>query len=355
MVPRDRFTLDASLELRPGERVAIIGANGSGKSTLLAGLAGLTELARASTVTLGGHPWRSIPVEARGIGFIAQDGLLFPHLSVLDNVAFGPRSAGRSRRESREIAARMLEEVRVDHLAGAAASSVSGGERQRIALARALATEPSTLLLDEPFAALDVDASVEVREITAEQVRARGLSLLLVTHDLVDAVRLTDCVIVLESGKVVERLETRDLQRAPASAFAASFAGLARVPGTLATDALVTASGARIPLRGVEVDRSLRVGASALLLAAPDHVELVDSGRGAVGGDGEAARTDAGGNVAMSASSFADAVESLVGDGSAVRARLRSGLLARVDSERLPQAGAIVRVRIHHARLRPAP
>ena len=335
VVARDRFTLDVELNLQPGERVGVIGANGSGKSTLLAGLAGLASLDAESTVAFGGKPWRSTPVEARGLGFIAQDGLLFPHLSVLDNVAFGPRSAGNTKRESREIAARMLEEVRVDHLASASARSVSGGERQRIALARALATEPSMLFLDEPFAALDVDASVEVREIAAKQVSERGLSLLLVTHDLVDAVRLTDRVIVLDDGHVVEEIATRDLQRAPASPFAASFAGLARVPGHLEVDAFKTQSGMRIPLDGIEVASGLEPGGGALLLAPPDQVELTCAGNG--GSDRPV---------------FQDAVESLVGDGSAVLARLRSGLLTRVRSEGLPSAGDAVFVRINHGRVR---
>ncbi|MGO1544617.1 MAG: ABC transporter ATP-binding protein [Gulosibacter sp.] len=374
IVARDRFTLDVDLRIQPGERVAVIGANGSGKSTLLAGLAGLALLEGGSTVAFGGKPWRSTPVESRSLGFIAQDGLLFPHLSVLDNVAFGPRSAGKSKREAREIAARMLEEVRVGHLASASARSVSGGERQRIAFARALATNPSTLFLDEPFAALDVDASVEVREIAASQVRERGLSLLLVTHDLVDAVRLTDRVMVLEDGKVIEELATRDLQRAPASSFAASFAGLARVPGHLEAQAFKTESGLRIPLHGVEVEPGVPIDARALLLAAPDRVELtcetassgVGSGDGAaragdarqsgVGstGFGEAGEGDLGTSVNRTgvAPVFRDVVESLVGDGSAVLVRLRSGLLARVQTEELPAAGAEVFVRIRNARVR---
>ncbi|WP_192496966.1 ABC transporter ATP-binding protein [Gulosibacter chungangensis] len=339
VVARDRFTLDIDLRLRPGERVGVIGANGCGKSTLLAGLAGLATLEQDSTVRFGGEPWRSTPVEARGLGFIAQDGLLFPHLSVLDNVAFGPRSAGKSKQQAREIAGRMLEAVRVGHLASASARSVSGGERQRIAFARALATDPSTLFLDEPFAALDVDASVEVREIAAQQVQDRGLSLLLVTHDLVDAVRLTDRIIVIDDGKVIEELATCDLQRAPASKFAAAFAGLARVPGHLEAQAFKTKSGLRIPLHGLETEPGLVTGASALLLAAPDRVELT---------------CDDASNGGASGPVLQDAVESLVGDGSAVLARLRSGLLARVQSEELPTAGTEVFVRIRQARVRAA-
>lgn len=339
IVARDRFRLDVPLRIQPGERVGVIGANGCGKSTLLAGLAGLAPLETDSTVTFSGMPWRTTPVESRGLGFIAQDGLLFPHLSVLDNVAFGPRSDGKPKRAAREIAARMLEEMRVDHLASASARSVSGGERQRIALARALATNPSTLLLDEPFAALDVDASVEVREIAAAQVRERGLSLVLVTHDLVDAVRLTDRVIVLEEGQIVEELATRDLQRTPASRFAASFAGLARVPGRLETGAFKTASGMRIPLGGLETAPDVGTRVSALLLAAPDSVELA---------------CDAASNGGEGGPVFQDGVESLVGDGSAVLVRLRSGLLARVQSEELPDPGAEVFVRIRHGRIRAA-
>lgn len=336
VVARDRFTLDVELALRDGERVGVIGANGSGKSTLLAALAGLAPLAADSTVAWGKRPWRSIPVEKRSIGFIAQDGLLFPHLNVLDNVAFGPRSAGSSKREAREIAGRMLEEVGASHLASAAATAVSGGERQRVALARALATDPSLLILDEPFAALDVDASVEVREIAASQVRDRGLSLLLVTHDLVDAVRLTDRVIVLEDGHAVEQIATRDLQRTPGSKFAASFAGLARVQGVLEADWFHTGSGTRIPLAGLELEPSIAVGDSALLLASPDRVEVTPE-------------TERG---QLSDSRFEDAVESLVGDGSAMLARLRSGLLARMEPDGVLASGTRVQTIVHRGSVR---
>lgn len=335
-IARDRFTLDVDFALQPGERVGVIGANGSGKSTLVAALAGLVPLTKESTVARGNQPWRLIPVEERGIGFIAQDGLLFPHLNVLDNVAFGPRSAGKSRPESRAIAARMLEEVHAGHLASASATSVSGGERQRIALARALATDPRILVLDEPFAALDVDAAVEVREIMAQQVHDRQLSLVLVTHDLVDAVRLTDRLIVLEAGRIVETLATRELLRSPASTFAASFAGLARLEGTLERDGFHAKSGVRVPLAGVEIDPTVVLGEDALLLATPDHVEV------------------AADLAVTNAAVFEDVVESLIGDGAAVLVKLRSGLRARWQSEDLPTAGLEVRVRLRVGRIRPA-
>lgn len=333
LVTRDRFALDAELTLARGERLAVIGANGSGKSTLLAALVGLAPLDATSTLMFAGRPWQGSAVERRGIGFIAQDGLLFPHLTVLDNVAFGPRALGQTRAEARDTARGMLDEVHAAHLASARAGSLSGGERQRVAIARALATDPSTLLLDEPFAALDVDASVEVREIVAEQVGKRDLSLLLVTHDLVDAVRLADRVVVLEGGRIVESIPITDLQCGPASAFAASFAGFARVLGTVVEGGLLTESGTAIPLARLEVEAGIVDGASGLLLAAPDQVEITPIGNAA-------------------AHAFSDTVESLIGDGATVLARLRSGLLARVEPDTVPDSGATVAVRILRGRVR---
>ncbi|SJM71009.1 sulfate/molybdate ABC transporter ATP-binding protein [Gulosibacter sp. 10] len=405
IVRRGGFALDVELALGAGERLAVIGPNGSGKSTLLAGIAGLAELSPESTLELGGRALRGTRIEDRGIGFLAQDGLLFPHLRVLDNVAFGPRSAGARRPDARACALELLREVQAEHLADARPATLSGGERQRVALARALATDPGLLVLDEPFAALDVDATVQVRELIAAQVEARGLSLLLVTHDLVDALRLAERALVLERGRVVESLGTRDLARAPAGRFAASFAGLARLTGTIEAGCFATGTGVRIPLRGAGGDGvgpgpgsgaesgsaaepgtgseaglghgvdsgprrgpvaepGLEPGDAALLLVRPDEVRLEeaageedrDRAGMAVGVPGIPGTPGATGvsEARAGAPGAEDRVESLVGDGSAVLARLESGLLARVPADAAPASGTPVRVSVLGGRIRPA-
>ncbi|HEY0260565.1 MAG TPA: ATP-binding cassette domain-containing protein, partial [Lacisediminihabitans sp.] len=162
--------LDVSFEVARGETVAILGPNGAGKSTALAVIAGLLR------PDAGAASWEGItlfdtargswlPPHRRGVALLAQEALLFPHLNVLDNVAFGPRSAGASTDAARATARRWLTEVEASELAAARPARLSGGQAQRIAIARALAAEPDILLLDEPFAALDVAVAPTLRRM----------------------------------------------------------------------------------------------------------------------------------------------------------------------------------------------
>ena len=166
----------------------------------------------------------------RRIALLAQEPLLFPHLSVLDNVAFGPRSAGAGRSESRGRAREWLEEVGIGDLADRRPAQLSGGQAQRAAVARALAAEPDLLLLDEPMAALDVAVTPALRQ-TLRRVLAER-TCVVVTHDVLDALLLADRVLVLEGGRVVEQGPTREVLTRPRSAFAARLAGLNLVVGT---------------------------------------------------------------------------------------------------------------------------
>ncbi len=230
--------VDAALDVDDGQTLALLGPNGSGKSTLLAVLAGLL-VPDAGRVELGGRTLLdvqqggrslSVPPHRRRIALLAQDPLLFPHLDVLENVAFGPRSTGRSRPAARQLARRWLTEVDALDLAPRPARALSGGQAQRVALARALATEPDLLLLDEPLASLDVEVAAAVRQ-TLGRVLA-GRSTVLVTHDTLDVALLADEVVVLEAGRVVEAAAAADAMRTPRSAFAASLLGVNVVAGT---------------------------------------------------------------------------------------------------------------------------
>ena len=231
---------DLSMHVESGEVLAVLGPNGSGKSTAMALIAGLLrpDSGRASLdervlFDLGrsGHPQIWVPPHARGVALLAQEPLLFPHLSALDNVAFGPRSVGHPRGTSRAVAERWLDEVDAGQYAHRKPAQLSGGQAQRIAVARALAADPRLLLLDEPMAALDVAVAPAVRQMLRRVLHDR--SAVIVTHDVLDALLLADRVLVIDGGQVVEEGPTAQVLARPRSAFAARIAGLNMVRGTL--------------------------------------------------------------------------------------------------------------------------
>ncbi len=273
-VVRGSFELDVTLSVEAGEVVAVLGSNGAGKSTLLGALAGLYRPSRGEIV-LGGRtlssPTGTVPVHRRRIGLLSQQALLFPHLTALDNVAFGPRSTGAGRRGARRTAERWLDEVEAGALAGRRPAQLSGGQAQRVAIARALACEPELLMLDEPFAALDVDATPAVRSLLRRVVRATGVTTLIVTHDVLDAVVLADRIVVLDAGRVVESGTTTEVLTRPRSAFAARVAGLDLVPGRSCADGLVTGEGTVVAGSHPE---PLDDGEPAVALFAPASVAV---------------------------------------------------------------------------------
>jgi len=248
MAARVHGRLDAGFTVAPGETVAVLGPNGSGKSTLLATAAGLVKPDAGSASLAGkvlfardGGGQRWVPPHLRGVALLAQEALLFPHLSVLDNVAFAPRSAGEPRAKSRETARRWLSEVGALELAGRRPGQLSGGQAQRVAVARALAAEPELLLLDEPMAALDIHAAPHLRRLLKRVLAGR--SAVIVTHDVLDALMLADRIVVLEKGRIVEEGPVREVLGRPRSAFAAGLAGLNLLAGTVTAEGLLV-SGA---------------------------------------------------------------------------------------------------------------
>jgi len=228
----DARDVQAAFTVAPGETVALLGPNGSGKSSLLETAAGLLRADRGE-ISLDGRVLTGVgvhvPPHRRRVALLAQDPLLFPHLSARDNVAFGPRSAGVARSAAREQADRLLAEVEAGRLGDSRPGALSGGQAQRVALARALAAEPALLLLDEPMAALDVAVLPGLRQ-TLRRVLADRTTVL-VTHDVLDALLLADRVVVLEAGRVVEEGPSADVLARPRSSFAARLAGLNLVRG----------------------------------------------------------------------------------------------------------------------------
>ena len=246
VVRRPGFTLDVALTVAPGDVLAVLGPNGAGKSTLLDVLAGLLR-PDAGGVRLGDRtltgPGGHVPPHRRGVGLLAQQPLLFPHLSVLANVAFGPRAQGTSRRAAVSRARELLAAVDASPLADRRPGQLSGGQQQRVALARALAAGPDLLLLDEPLAALDVDTMPAMRALLRRTIRDSGRTAVLVTHAALDALVLADRVVVLVAGRVVEEGPTREVLARPRSPFAARIAGLDLVPGVACPDGLKTGDG----------------------------------------------------------------------------------------------------------------
>ncbi len=216
----------ASLALHPGRITCLLGPSGCGKSTLLRLIAGLEPVdggeIRAAGRVLSG-PRVHVPPERRDVGLVFQDYALFPHLSVLDNVAFGLTRLPKSDRRARAFA--QLQQVRLAHRAEAFPNALSGGEQQRVALARALARDPAAVLLDEPFSGLDGPLRVEVREAALSALRAAGKATLIVTHDAEDAMLTSESMAQMKDAKILQTGSPRDCYLEPASLAAARLLG----------------------------------------------------------------------------------------------------------------------------------
>lgn len=274
--------VDIGLELRPGETLAVLGPNGAGKSSLLGVVSGLVR-PDSGRATLGGEqlfeldtaaPTRWTPAHRREVALLAQDALLFPHLSALDNVAFGPRSSGAGRKAAAARASAWLAEVEAGDLASSRPGELSGGQAQRVALARALAAEPRLLMLDEPLAALDVTVTPMLRRMLRRVLEHR--TAIIVTHEVLDALTLADRVIVMNAGVIVEQGPTREVLERPRHPFTADIAGLSLLTGVRTRRGLRTPDEVEVEAEpevaipdGVPVALALRPGAVTLALETP--------------------------------------------------------------------------------------
>ncbi len=284
------------LEVEAGRTTALIGPNGSGKSTVCSVVAGLLD-AENGQVVLGGRvldgPGGFVRAGRRRVALLSQEPGVFTHMSVLGNVVFALRCQGVGRAEATRRARAELAAVGADHLASRPGGALSGGQAARVALARALATKPRLLVLDEPMAALDVTARQEMRRLVARRCAEEGLTLLLVTHDVLDLTALAEDVVVLDRGRVVEQGPTARILSAPRSDFVAHLTGTAVLTGVIDGDA--EAPGLRLPsgqvihgrpqgdAAGGQVgepavrdshDEVLHSGAPGIALVPPDAVAL---------------------------------------------------------------------------------
>ncbi len=236
-VRRRDFVLDLELTVAPGEVVALLGPNGAGKSTALGGLAGLLALS-AGWIRIGGHPMADAASglhrrpDQRPIGVVFQDYLLFPHLNLLDNVAFGLTARGQDKAAARADAARWLARMELTGFERTRPRALSGGQAQRVALARALATRPELLLLDEPLAALDARTRLVVRGELRRHLADFDGSTLIITHDPVDAAVLADRLVVIENGSMVQQGPPIEVTRRPRTDYVARLVGLNLLSGT---------------------------------------------------------------------------------------------------------------------------
>jgi molybdate transport system ATP-binding protein len=225
------LALDVALEAEPGQTVVLLGPNGAGKTTVLRVIAGLLALDEGR-LAVDGHvlddpavgAW--VPTERRPIGYVFQDHALFPHLSALENVAFGLRARGVRRRDARDRALLSLERVGMAAHAADRPSALSAGQAQRVALARALVLDPRVLLLDEPLSALDASTRVDTRRELRRHLEAHEGARVVVTHDPVDAMTLGDRVVVLEAGRVVQAGPLAELRERPRSRYVADLVGV---------------------------------------------------------------------------------------------------------------------------------
>jgi iron(III) transport system ATP-binding protein len=269
-----------SLAVEPGEVVALLGPSGCGKTTTLRLVAGF-ERPAAGTITLEGRalagPGAFVPPEQRGVGMVFQDYALFPHLSVLDNVAFGLTRL--ARHDALARARSMLKLFGLEGFEARLPHALSGGQQQRVALARALAPQPRVLLLDEPFSSLDTALRVSTRLELRRVLKSLGVTVLLVTHDQGEAMAFADRLAVMRAGKVEQVGTPEDVYSMPRTAFVAYFLG-----GTNLLPGVGFGNGARTPLGIIPVAGAPAKG-NVLLSLRPDALRLVpDTDAVAVGG-----------------------------------------------------------------------
>ncbi len=267
-----------SLDIAPSEVLCLLGPSGCGKSTLLRVAAGVERLS-SGRILLDGQefagPDNFVPPEKRGIGLMFQDFALFPHLSLLDNVAFGLKSLTRS--EAKREARAALERVGLAHYAGEYPHILSGGEQQRVALARAIAPRPSVLLMDEPFSGLDSRLREQMREETLAILHETRATAIVVTHDAEEAMRMGDRVALMRQGRVVQTGKALDLYRAPKDILAArTFSELNELAARIEGGNAATPLG-RFAANGVPD------GADAIVCVRQRGVRLRGAGQGVPG------------------------------------------------------------------------
>jgi putative spermidine/putrescine transport system ATP-binding protein len=278
---------DVSLDIRPGEFVALLGPSGCGKTTLLRIIAGFVT-PTSGQICVDGVPVTEIPPNRRGVGIVFQNYALFPHMTVEQNVAYGLEARGAPRARVAEIVGSMIDLVHLGAMRKRYPRELSGGQQQRVALARALAIEPTILLLDEPFGALDknlrLDMQIEIRRLQ----RQLGITCILVTHDQEEAMSMSDRIAVMQQGALEQFATPIEIYDRPATMFVNSFVGTANLlRGRVAAAAdgrcafeIDGAGALRVPDRGAAV----APGGTAVLSVRPENFRVADDAEPALRG-----------------------------------------------------------------------
>ncbi|MCG5237920.1 ABC transporter ATP-binding protein [Xanthobacter oligotrophicus] len=274
------------LDIRPGELVSLLGPSGCGKTTLLKIIAGFLRQTSGDVLVDGASITR-LPTNRRRIGIVFQNYALFPHMSVAQNIAYGPAAAGRPKAEIAAVVAEMLDVVQMGALRDRLPRELSGGQQQRVALARCLAIRPKILLLDEPFSALDknlrLDMQIEIKRLQ----RHSGITTVMVTHDQEEALGMSDRIAVLSRGNLEQFAPPSDIYDRPASLFVNTFVGTANflkgeVVGSSPAGAAVRLEGGAVIETGRET--ALVPGARVLVAVRPEGLRVrAEGGPGALG------------------------------------------------------------------------
>ena len=270
------------LVIRDGEFVTLLGPSGCGKTTLLRIIAGL-ELPDEGTVTIFGADVTDRPANKRPVNLVFQRVTLFPHLTVAENVAFGLRLRRVGKRETEEKVRAALDLVRLPDFGGRRVTELSGGQAQRIALARAIANEPKVLLLDEPLSALDLEIRRQLQAELKDIHRRLGLTFVYVTHDQEEAMSMSDRVLVMRQGRIVQAGSPVDIYRRPRSAFVARFLGMSNVLSVTvaaAEDGWLQLDADDLRFRARQPADPLAAGQRTAMVIRPDSFELTPLGPG---------------------------------------------------------------------------
>jgi iron(III) transport system ATP-binding protein len=269
-----------SFTIEPATLVTLLGPSGCGKTTTLRMVAGL-EAASSGRILIGGVDVTNRSAAERDVSMVFQSYALFPHMSVLDNVCYGPQSSGKPRREAEALAADKLKMLGLSGMEKRLPSELSGGQQQRVAVARSLVLEPAVLLFDEPLSNLDAKLRRRVRQEIRELQQSLKLTVVYVTHDQSEALAVSDRIIVMEAGRIAQQGSPQDLYQRPASRFLADFIGDANL-----VDGQLSGGGTRFEAAGVAIDvnQGGPDDGPATLALRPHRLRLVAAGSGRLAG-----------------------------------------------------------------------
>lgn len=261
----------ATLDIRSGETVVLLGPSGCGKTTMLRIIAGLERPDVGGRVLFDGRDVTGLPIERRNVGMVFQSYALFPNMSVADNIGYGLKIRGVSKRERMDRIAELVALTNIGGLEDRRIDQLSGGQRQRVALARAVAIRPSVLLLDEPLTALDAALRERLRGELNRLLRALGITTIYVTHDQAEAMELGDRVVVMRKGAIAQIGAPRDIYFTPVDRFVAEFIGAANIIEAPIEEGYLVLPGGRQPINHGESH------SGAVVMVRPETIRLVEA------------------------------------------------------------------------------